>query len=57
MIRLVRVVQVLRWSGDQVVRVVRVVRVVSLDDLLSEKKWFSCPKSSNNRDNLRCHAW
>ena len=33
MIRLVRVVQVLRWSGDQVVRM---VRVVSLDDMLSE---------------------
>ena len=44
-IRLVRVVQVLRWSGDQVVRM---VRVVSLDDMLSENIWLSCSKSSNN---------
>ena len=32
--------QVIRWSGDQVVRV---VRVVSLDDMLSEIIWFACP--------------
>ena len=51
------------WSEGQVVQmgpgdqasqggpggqVVRVVRVVSLDDMLSENIWFSCPKSSNN---------
>ena len=29
-------------------QVVRVVRVVSLDDMLSQNIWFSCPKSSNN---------
>ena len=34
--------QVVRWSGGQV------VRVVSLDDMLSENKWFSCPKSLYN---------
>ena len=60
-IRLVRVVQVARWSGGQAVRrsggqvvrwlggqVVRVVRVATLDYMLSENIWFSCPKSSNN---------
>ena len=51
------------WSEGQVVQmgpgdqasqggpggqVVRVVRMVSLDDMLSENIWFSCPKSSNN---------
>ena len=29
-------------------QVVRVVRVATLDDMLSENIWFSCPKSSNN---------
>ena len=44
-IRLVRVVQVVRWSGGQVIRV---VRVATLDDMLSQNNWFACPKSSNN---------
>ena len=44
-IGLLREVQVVRWSGGQVVRV---AQVVSLDDMLSENIWFSCPKSSNN---------
>ena len=53
--------QVVRWSGCQVVRwpggqVVRVVRVVSRDDMLSENIWFSCPKSSNDWEKLRCHT-
>ena len=29
-------------------QVVGVVRVASLDDMLSDNVWFSCPKSSNN---------
>ena len=41
-IRLVRVVQVFRWSGGQVVGV---VMVVSLNGMLSESMWFSCPTS------------
>ena len=53
--------QVVRWSGGQVVRwsggqVVRVVNLVSLDDMLSENIGFSCPKSSNNWEKLRCYA-
>ena len=44
-IRLVRVVQAVRWSGG---KMVRVVRVATLDDMLSENIWFSCPKSPNN---------
>ena len=41
-------------TGDQASQggpgsqVVGVVRVVTLDDMLSENIWFSCPKSSNN---------
>ena len=38
-IRLVRVVEVVRWSGG---------KMVSLDDMLSANIWFSCSKSSNN---------
>ena len=33
-----------------------VVMVVNLDDMFSENIWFSCPKSSNNWEKLRCHA-
>ena len=51
------------WSEGQVVQmgpgdqasqggpggqVVIVVKVATLDDMLSENIWFSCPKSSNN---------
>ena len=42
-----------RWSGGQVIRV---VRVATLDDMLSENIGFSCPKSSNNWEKLRCYA-
>ena len=53
-IRLARVIQVVRrsggqmvkWSGGQMIRVVS--RVATLDDMLSENIWFSCPKSPNN---------
>ena len=41
-IRLVRVVQVVRRSGGQAVSI---VTAVSLDDMLSENIWFSCPKT------------
>ena len=48
-IRLVRVVQVIRCPGGQVVRV---VRVATLDAFICFSDafniWFSCPKSSNN---------
>ena len=37
-------------------QVVKVVRVATLDDMFSENIWFSCPKSSNNWEKLRCHA-
>ena len=32
------------------------VRAATLDDMLSKNIWFSCPKSSNNWNKLRCQA-
>ena len=40
----------------QVVQVVQVVRMIRLDDMHSEKIWFSGSNSSNYRGKLRCHA-
>ena len=40
----------------QVNQVVQVVRMIRLDDMHSEKIWFSGSNSSNYRGKLRCHA-
>ena len=50
-VKVVQVIQVI-----QVVQVVGVVRTISLDDMPSEIKCFSCYKPSKYRKKLICHA-
>ena len=51
MVQAIQVIQVV-----QVVQVVGVVRTISLDDMPSEIKCFSCYKPSKYRKKLICHA-